>query len=34
MSFETHWTGGGTPEESSRQSIAETKELLRKALAA
>lgn len=31
MSLETHWTGGGTPEESSRQSMAGTKELLRKA---
>ena len=34
MSLETHWTGGGTPEESSRQSMAGTKELLQKALAA
>jgi sugar phosphate isomerase/epimerase len=34
MSLETHWTGGGTPEESSRQSMAGTKALLRKALAA
>jgi L-ribulose-5-phosphate 3-epimerase len=32
MSLETHWTGGGTPEESSRQSMAGTKELLRKAV--
>ncbi len=34
MSLETHWTGGGSQEESSRQSMAGTKELLRKALAA
>ena len=33
MSLETHWTGGGSQEESSRQSMAGTKELLRKALA-
>ena len=31
MSLETHWDGGGTPEESSRQSMAGTKELLEKA---
>jgi sugar phosphate isomerase/epimerase len=31
MSLETHWNGGGTPEESSRQSMAGEKELLRKA---
>jgi hypothetical protein len=31
MSLETHWNGGGTPEESSRISMAGTKELLRKA---
>ncbi|HWZ96280.1 MAG TPA: sugar phosphate isomerase/epimerase family protein [Candidatus Dormibacteraeota bacterium] len=31
MSLETHWNGGGTPEESSRQSMAGTKDLLRKA---
>jgi len=31
MSLETHWSGGGTPEESSRQSMAGTKDLLRKA---
>lgn len=31
MSLETHWDGGGTPEESSRISMAGTKELLRKA---
>ena len=31
MSLETHWTGGGTPEESSRISMAGTKDLLRKA---
>ena len=31
MSLETHWTGGGTPEESSRQSMAGTKDLLKKA---
>jgi L-ribulose-5-phosphate 3-epimerase len=34
MSLETHWTGAGSQEESSRQSMAGTKELLRKALAA
>lgn len=34
MSLETHWHGAGTPEESSRQSMAGTKELLRKAGAA
>jgi L-ribulose-5-phosphate 3-epimerase len=31
MSLETHWQGGGTPEESSRQSFAGWKEELRKA---
>jgi len=31
MSLETHWDGGGTPEESSRICMAGTKELLRKA---
>jgi sugar phosphate isomerase/epimerase len=31
MSLETHWSGAGTPEESSRQSMAGTKDLLRKA---
>jgi sugar phosphate isomerase/epimerase len=31
MSLETHWNGAGSPEESSRQSMAGTKELLRKA---
>jgi len=31
MSLETHWQGSGTMEESSRQSMAGTKELLRKA---
>jgi L-ribulose-5-phosphate 3-epimerase len=31
MSLETHWTGGGTPEESSRVCMAGTKDLLRKA---
>ena len=31
MSLETHWQGPGTMEESSRQSMAGTKELLRKA---
>jgi L-ribulose-5-phosphate 3-epimerase len=34
VSLETHWTGGGTPEESSRQSWAGMKGLLRKAGAA
>lgn len=34
MSLETHWHGAGSPEESSRQSMAGTKELLRKAGAA
>jgi sugar phosphate isomerase/epimerase len=29
--LETHWRGGGTPEESTRQSMAGMKELLRKA---
>jgi len=31
LSLETHWRGGGTPEESSRQSMAGMKELLRRA---
>ncbi len=31
MSLETHWSGGGTPEECSRVSMAGTKDLLRKA---
>jgi sugar phosphate isomerase/epimerase len=31
MSLETHWRGGGTPEESSRQSMAGLKEALQKA---
>ena len=31
MSLETHWRGAGNPEESSRQSMAGAKELLRKA---
>ena len=31
MSLETHWRGAGTPEESSRQSMAGMKELLRRA---
>lgn len=31
MSLETHWKGAGTMEESSRQAMAGTKELLRKA---
>ena len=31
MSLETHWNGAGSPEDSSRQSMAGTKELLRKA---
>jgi L-ribulose-5-phosphate 3-epimerase len=31
VSLETHWTGGGTPEKSSRQSWAGMKELLQKA---
>src|ERR1051325_7721929 len=30
MSLETHWNGGGTPEESTRQSMAGTKDLLHK----
>lgn len=34
MSLETHWHGAGTPEESSRQSMAGAKELLQKAGAA
>ena len=31
MSLETHWNGAGNMEESSRQAVAATKELLRKA---
>lgn len=31
VSLETHWRGAGTPEESSRQSLAGMKELLRRA---
>jgi len=31
MSLETHWNGAGNMEESSRQSMAGTKALLRKA---
>lgn len=31
LSLETHWRGAGTPEESSRQSMAGLKELLRRA---
>jgi sugar phosphate isomerase/epimerase len=31
VSLETHWRGGGTPEESSRQSMAGMKELLARA---
>jgi L-ribulose-5-phosphate 3-epimerase len=31
LSLETHWRGAGTPEESSRQSMAGMKELLRRA---
>jgi sugar phosphate isomerase/epimerase len=31
VSLETHWAGGGTPEESSRQSWAGMKKLLRDA---
>jgi sugar phosphate isomerase/epimerase len=31
MSLETHWNGAGTMEESTRQSMAGTKDLLRKA---
>jgi sugar phosphate isomerase/epimerase len=31
LSLETHWRGGGTPEESSRQSMAGMKDLLRRA---
>jgi len=30
MSLETHWPGGGTPEESTRQSMAGLKALLQK----
>ena len=33
LSLETHWRGGGTPEESSRQSMAGMRELLRRAAA-
>ena len=31
VSLETHWRGAGTPEESSRQSMAGMKELLKRA---
>lgn len=31
LSLETHWRGGGTPEESTRQSMAGMKELLQRA---
>jgi sugar phosphate isomerase/epimerase len=31
VSLETHWRGGGTPEESTRISMAGMKECLRKA---
>jgi hypothetical protein len=31
VSLETHWDGGGTPEESTRQSWAGMKEVLQKA---
>ena len=31
VSLETHWRGAGTPEESTRQSMAGMKELLRRA---
>jgi sugar phosphate isomerase/epimerase len=31
VSLETHWDGGGTPEESSRQSWAGMKKLLQQA---
>jgi sugar phosphate isomerase/epimerase len=31
VTLETHWKGGGTPEESSRQSFAGMKQLLQKA---
>jgi sugar phosphate isomerase/epimerase len=31
LSLETHWRGGGTPEESSRQSMTGMKDLLRRA---
>ncbi|HKQ05877.1 MAG TPA: sugar phosphate isomerase/epimerase family protein [Blastocatellia bacterium] len=34
LSLETHWRGGGTPEESSRQSMAGMKDLLRRAASA
>jgi sugar phosphate isomerase/epimerase len=34
VTLETHWKGGGTPEESSRQSFAGMKQLLQKAGAA
>ncbi len=30
VSLETHWRGAGTPEESTRQSMAGMKELLRR----
>ncbi|MEN3332267.1 MAG: hypothetical protein V7641_1632 [Blastocatellia bacterium] len=33
LSLETHWRGAGTPEESSRQSMAGMKDLLRRAAA-
>jgi len=33
VSLETHWRGAGTPEESTRQSMAGMKELLRRAAA-
>ena len=31
LSLETHWRGGGTPEESTRQSMAGLKNLLQRA---
>jgi len=31
LSLETHWRGAGTPEESTRQSMAGMKDLLRRA---
>ncbi len=34
LSLETHWRGAGTPEESSRQSMAGMKDLLRRAASA
>jgi L-ribulose-5-phosphate 3-epimerase len=34
LSLETHWRGGGSPEESSRQSMAGMKDLLRRAAGA